>query len=108
MTYIQTGSRRKQFVEVLAIHGIDGSIEPKRITLASGKQYDIDTSKDPCMVGNKLESTIRQYAVTIHGHTTSLYERGGRWWVLIKENTTTEIPPLTRACESGSGNTVSS
>ena len=81
-----TGSRRKQYVEVLAAHQIDGTVQPRAIILAGGDTYQIDEvthvyrPDSPLAGPGGLRDTIR-----IGNHTTHLYERGGRWFVEMKE-----------------------
>ena len=35
-------TRRKQYVEVIATHHIDGSVRPQQIIFAAGPVYDVD------------------------------------------------------------------
>ena len=81
------GSRRKQFVEVLVNHGIDGSVEPKRITMACGKVFEIDMVQDPYYKTppEKRVDVPRRYPIMVRGKKTYLYEDHGRWWVMMKE-----------------------
>ena len=37
-------ARRKQYVEVVATHYIDGSVRPQKIVLATGPVYEIEDS----------------------------------------------------------------
>ena len=39
--------RRKQFVEVVAAHKLDGSVCPQAIILSDGRRYEIDKYHDP-------------------------------------------------------------
>ena len=39
-------ARRKQYVEVVATHYIDGSIRPQKIVLATGPVYEIEDSRE--------------------------------------------------------------
>ena len=78
--------RRKQFVEVIASHKLDGSVCPQTIILADGRQYDIDKYHDPRPAG--IEDTGNQimiYEVWMKEEKTYLFEAGGRWWVLMKQ-----------------------
>ena len=79
-------SRRKQYVEVVAIHYIDGSVRPQKIVLAAGPVYEIEEAREE---GRAKASTTgelaRRFAVKIHGRETRLYEDGGRWFVEMKE-----------------------
>ena len=38
-------ARRKQYVEVVATHYIDGSVRPQKIVLATGPVYEIEDSR---------------------------------------------------------------
>ena len=81
-----TEGRRKQYVEVLATHRIDGSVRPQSITFALGNVYVIDEIKgEPCRVKDNLSHEIAmQYTVVINGKETQLFEDSGRWFVRIK------------------------
>lgn len=82
---MQTQSRRKQYVEVLATHRIDGSVRPQTITFAAGPRYDIEEVKGVKLT--KLYTTkeiAREYTVIIRSKQTSLFEDDGRWFVLMK------------------------
>ena len=39
-------ARRKQYVEVVATHYIDGSVRPQKIVLATGPVFDIEDSRE--------------------------------------------------------------
>ena len=39
-------ARRKQYVEVVATHYIDGSVRPQKIVLATGPVYEIQDSRE--------------------------------------------------------------
>ena len=56
-------ARRKQYVEVVATHYIDGSVRPQKIVLATGPVYEIEDSREAA---------------------TYLYETSGRWFVEMK------------------------
>ena len=78
--------RRKQFVEEVAAHKLDGSVCPQKIILADGRQYDIDKYHDPRPAG--IESTgnrVMAYEIWMKGKQTILFEPSGRWWMLMKE-----------------------
>ena len=46
-------ARRKQYVEVVATHYIDGSVRPQKIVLATGPVYEIEDSREaPCIKKN--------------------------------------------------------
>ena len=38
--------RRKQYVEVVATHYIDGGVRPQKIVLATGQVYDVEDSRE--------------------------------------------------------------
>ena len=78
-------SRRKQYVEVIATHRIDGSVRPQVITFAAGNRYDID---EVIRAGKTKDYTTSEialcYTIKIKGKETHLYEDSGRWFVLMK------------------------
>lgn len=77
--------RRKQYVEVVATHRIDGSVRPQTITFAAGKVYRIDEVKSPALTqAGAMGEVARRYPVRVLGHDTYLYEDDGRWWVLMR------------------------
>ena len=39
-------ARRKQYVEVVATHYIDGSVRPQKIVLATGPVYEIEDCRE--------------------------------------------------------------
>ena len=39
-------ARRKQYVEVVATHYIDGSVRPQKIVLATGPVYELQDSRE--------------------------------------------------------------
>ena len=78
-------ARRKQYVEVVATHYIDGSVRPQKIVLATGPVYEIEDSREAAP--GKAHTTgelARRYVVKIKGKETYLYETGGRWFVEMK------------------------
>ena len=78
-------ARRKQYVEVVATHYIDGAVRPQKIVLATGPVYEIEDSREA--VPGKAHTTgelARRYIVKIKGKETCLYETGGRWFVEMK------------------------
>ena len=78
--------RRKQFVEVIAVHHLDGSICPKTIILSDGRQYEIDKNRDPRPAEIKGgENQVMVFSVWMKGEMTYLFEGNGRWWVLMKQ-----------------------
>lgn len=78
--------QRKQYVEVVAVHKLDGSVCPQTIILADGRQYDIEKYHDPRLVKIKGSGTSAMiYEVWMKGEQTVLFEADGRWWVLMKK-----------------------
>ena len=78
-------ARRKQYVEVVATHHIDGSVRPQKIVLATGPVYEIEDSREAAP--GRAHSTgelARRYIVKIKGKETCLYETGGGWFVEMK------------------------
>ena len=78
-------ARRKQYVEVVATHYIDGAIRPQKIVLATGPVYEIEDSREAAP--GRAHSTgelARRYIVKIKGKETCLYETGGRWFAEMK------------------------
>ena len=76
---------RKQYVEVVATHHIDGSVRPQKIVLATGPVYEIEDSREA--TPGKAHTTgelARRYVVKINGKETFLYETSGRWFVEMK------------------------
>ena len=76
--------RRKQFVEVIAAHGLDGSVRPQTIVLADGRKFDIEKHHDPRPAKDAGRPALA-YPVWTKGEMTYLFEAGGRWWVLMKQ-----------------------
>ena len=77
--------RRKQYVEVVATHYIDGGVRPQKIVLATGQVYDVEDSRETSR--GKAATTgevARRYLVKIKGKETCLYEASGRWFVEMK------------------------
>lgn len=78
-------TRRKQYVEVIATHHIDGSVRPQQIIFAAGPIFDIEDVKGVKKV--KTLSTFEianRYTVQVKGIETFLYEDCGKWFVLMK------------------------
>lgn len=79
-------ARRKQYVEVVATHYIDGSIRPQKIVLATGPVYEIKNSREVSPGKARITGELtRRYMVKIKGKETYLYETSGRWFVEMKE-----------------------
>ena len=84
---MRTSSRRKQFVEVLATHYIDGGVRPRTIILADGKTFEIEDVRGSARAkaGRQGEIALR-YHVVIRGKETYLYSENGRYFVEMKES----------------------
>ena len=79
----QTGAKRKQYVEVVACHGVDGSVSPQTITIIGGETFTIQSAGQPKQDLNHSGSL--RYRVRIRGWDTYLYCRNGLWFVEMKE-----------------------
>ena len=78
--------RRKQFVEVIAVHHLDGSVCPRTIILSDGRKYDIDRCHDPRPSEIEgAENHVMRYSIWMKEQKTYLFEANGRWWVLMKQ-----------------------
>lgn len=76
-------AKRKQYVEVVATHYIDGSVSPQKIILATGKVYEIEDSRETAT--STAGESAKRYVVKIRGKETYLYETQGRWFVEMRE-----------------------
>ena len=77
--------RRKQYVEVVATHYIDGGVRPQKIVLATGQVYDVEDSREAAKGKAPITGEVaRRYLVKIKGQETCLYEASGRWFVEMK------------------------
>lgn len=77
--------RRKQYVEVIATHHIDGSVRPQHIIFAAGPIYDIEDVKGVTKVKTTHTFEIaNRYTVVVKGKETYLYEDSGRWFVQMR------------------------
>ena len=78
-------SRRKQYVEVIATHHVDGQVRPQLIRIPLLGDYEITEVK---RVGTTKDFTTneiaKRYTIMVKGKETSLYEDSGRWFVLLK------------------------
>ena len=84
---MSTVGRRKQYVEVIASHHIDGSTQPQKIILADGTCFDIDIVKRICSPEvHRIGDTVIKYTVVIGPHETTLYNENSRWYVKMKES----------------------
>lgn len=79
-------NRRKQYVEVVAEHKVDGSVIPRTVVLVNGPQFQVELYRDPAVTeasgGRERHIT---YPIRANGVKTFLYEENGRWYVLMKE-----------------------
>ncbi len=82
-----SSSRRKQYVEVLATHYIDGSVRPRTIIFADGQTFEIEDVRGAvrARTGRPGETALR-YRVVIRGKETCLYYDSGRYFVEMKED----------------------
>ena len=79
-------SRRKQYVEVLATHYIDGTVQPRRIILGDGPVYEIDQVRSVTRTRTLRTGEVAiRYTIRIGNHETFLYEDNGRWYVEAKD-----------------------
>ena len=82
---MQAQTRRKQYVEVIATHHIDGSVRPQQIIFSAGPIYDVEDVKGVKKV--KTLSTLEianRYTVQVKGKETFLYEDCGKWFVEMR------------------------
>jgi len=84
---MHTSSRRKQYVEVLATHYIDGGVRPRTIIFADGKTFEIEEVKGSvrAKTGRAGEIVLR-YHIVIRGKETYLYCDCGRYFVEMRED----------------------
>lgn len=79
-------ARRKQYVEVVVTHCIDGSVQPQKILLANGPAFEIEESREAVNIQDSItREPARRFVVKIRGKETFLYEASGRWFVEMKE-----------------------
>ena len=82
--------RRKQFVEVIAAHKLDGSVCPKTVIFADGRQFDIDMYRAPipAVISDSREHVtvypIRRDDGSANAEKSYLFESESRWYVLMK------------------------
>lgn len=86
--------RRKQFVEVVAEHKLDGITLPRTIILADGRQYSVEIHGEPFTMelagedGQVMVYPIQRTEATASKHEkgelTYLFESSKRWYVLMK------------------------
>lgn len=79
-------TRRKQYVEVLATHYIDGSVRPRTIIMANGPAFSIDEVKHVTRAKTMRTGEVAlRYTVKIGKRETFLFCDDGRWFVEMKE-----------------------
>lgn len=93
--------RRKQFVEVIAEHKLDGTTLPKTIILADGRRYEVEIYRDPFsteLAGETEQVTVYPVCRAVEhsddpekahlpprkSDPTYLFECAQRWYVLMK------------------------
>ena len=77
--------REKQYVEVIARHGEDGSVLPLRITLPDGRRFTIDKVIDRRQASAlKVGGNGLRYQIRIGQSETFLYYESPRWFVEAK------------------------
>lgn len=75
---------RRQYVEVLALHRLDGSMKPMRIHWLDGRNFDCElikpSTRDVCTYtgGRALKFVVR-----IKGNERVLYYDEARWFVEV-------------------------
>ena len=77
--------RRKQYVNVIAEHKLDGSTIPREIHLADGRKYHVELVRDPFSDESwtgSVSCTI--YPILVMGTKTLLFDDGRKWYVLMK------------------------
>lgn len=88
MNHTQTRqfTRRKQYVEVLATHYIDGSVRPRTIIMAEGPTFSIDEVKNVVRAKTLRSGEVAlRYTIKIGKRETFLFCDDGRWFVEMKE-----------------------
>ena len=79
-------SRRKQYVEVLATHYIDGAVCPRTIIFADGRTFDIEQVRGSTRARtSRTGEVVQRYAIVVQGVETYLYCDSGRYFVEMKE-----------------------
>ena len=84
---VREQARGKRFVQVTAVHEVDGSVIPRLITLiGEDKQFVIQRVLRSRQIRTREmnEPVKTDYSISINGIETHLYEQAGRWWVLQK------------------------
>ena len=91
--------RRKQYVEVVAEHKLDGMTSPVTVILSDGRRYDVELARDP-FSSEESEGVLTVYPIRARtgedgatnadapthsaGEGTYLFECAHRWYVLMK------------------------
>lgn len=79
--------KRKQYVEVLATHHIDGSVQPRTIIMAGGPKFEIDEVKSVARTTPRhIGTEALRYTIRIKNQETFLFCDDGRWFVEMKES----------------------
>ncbi len=78
--------RRKVYVEVEAVHKVDGTAMPESVRFEDGELYEIDRVIQSCRAAStKVGGTGIRYTVQISGQRTFLFdEENGKWFVEAK------------------------
>ncbi len=77
--------RRKQYVEVLATHRVDGTVRPRTIVLSGGPSYEIEEVRSVCRARTHSSREVAlRYTVRVNGQETFLFDDDGRWFVEMK------------------------
>lgn len=79
-------SRRKQYVEVLATHQIDGTVRPRTIIMADGTAFEIEEVKSVARAKARCSrEVVLCYTIKVRGRETHLNNDDDRWFVEMKE-----------------------
>ena len=95
LTSPEFNRRRKQYVEVMTIHKLDGSLVPVSVLLGDGRRFDVEMIHDPVSATLRDEEgritiyqirpAFRQAGQQTHSEETSyLFSCANRWYVLMK------------------------
>ena len=100
LTSPEFNRRRQQYVEVMTIHKLDGSLVPVSVLLGDGRRFDVEMIHDPVSATLRDEEgriTIYQIRPAVRqaetgqagqqtpsGETSYLFSCANRWYVLMK------------------------
>ena len=100
LTSPEFNRRRKQYVEVMTVHKLDGSLVPVSILLGDGRRFDVEMTHDPISATLRDEEgritiyqirpalrqnkTGQQEQQTRFGDESYLFSCANRWYVLMK------------------------